>query len=73
VAPVVHRNLKIVAGEWAGFGRDWLRERIPAYLARGGLYGRWSRSRPGRWWHTSQAEADWQTVIPKVAALHAGG
>ncbi|HYR07138.1 MAG TPA: hypothetical protein VEQ60_05205 [Longimicrobium sp.] len=72
VAPGVHRNLKIVAGEWAGFGRDWLRERIPAYLARSGRLSRWwAGSRAGRWWRTSQTEADWETLIRRVAHLRA--
>jgi len=30
VAPVLHWNLKQVAGEWAGFDEDWLREQITA-------------------------------------------
>ena len=51
VAPVVHANLKIVAGEWAGFGQEWLGERIPACLARSGPWARWwAGSRLGRWW-----------------------
>jgi hypothetical protein len=74
VAPVVHRNLKIVAGEWAGFGREWLRERIPAYLARGNrLFHGWSASRLGRRWHTFQTRADFESVIRHVAAIRAAG
>ncbi|WP_420126389.1 DUF7079 family protein [Longimicrobium sp.] len=74
VAPVVHRNLKIVAGEWAGFGREWLRERIPAYLARGSwLFHGWSASPLGRRWHTFQTRADFQSVILQVAAIRAPG
>lgn len=73
VAPVVHRNLKIVAGEWAGFGREWLRQRIPAYLAHGSwLFHRWSASRPGRRWHTWQTRADWEAVVRLVGVIRAG-
>lgn len=74
VAPVVHRNLKIVAGEWAGFGRDWLGERIPAYLARGSrLFHGWSASGPGRRWHTAETRAGWDSVIRQVTAIRTGG
>jgi hypothetical protein len=41
VAPVVHGNLTIVAGEWGGFGQEWLGEHIPPYLARAGRLARW--------------------------------
>jgi hypothetical protein len=72
VAPVVHWNLKIVAGEWAGFGQEWLAERIPAYLAkRGPLERWWAGSLVGRWWRTSMTEADWQKVIRQVVDLRA--
>jgi hypothetical protein len=67
VAPVVHANLKIVAGEWAGFGEEWLGERIPAYLARTGRWSRWwAGSRLGRWWRTSMTDEDWQAVLRLV-------
>jgi hypothetical protein len=33
MAPVVHGNLKVVAGEWAGFGHAWLREHVGGYVA----------------------------------------
>jgi hypothetical protein len=70
VAPVVHATLKIVAGEWAGFGEEWLGERIPPYLARSGRFSRWwAGSRPGRWWRTSATDPDWQAVLRLVAEL----
>lgn len=73
VAPVVHRNLKIVAGEWAGFGEAWLGERIPAYLARAGRFSRWwAGSRLGRWWHTADTRADWQAVLRLVREMRGG-
>jgi len=34
VHPALHPNLLSVAGEWAGFDRDWLAERIQRRLAR---------------------------------------
>jgi hypothetical protein len=72
VAPVVHANLKIVAGEWAGCGQEWLGEHIPAYLARRSRLARWwVGSRLGRWWRTSMTEADWQKVIRLVVDLRA--
>lgn len=74
VAPVVHGNLKIVAGAWAGFGEAWLGERIPAYLARAGRLSRWwAGSRPGRWWRTSMTDPDWRTVLRLVAEMRAVG
>lgn len=70
VAPVVHANLKVVAGEWAGFGEEWLGERIPAHLARSGRWSRrWAGSRLGRWWRTSATDPDWQAVLRLVAEL----
>lgn len=67
VAPVVHRNLKIVAGEWGGFGREWLGERIPAHLARAGRLSRWwAASSLGRWWRTSPTDPDWREVLRLV-------
>jgi hypothetical protein len=72
VAPVVHWNLKIIAGEWAGFHQEWLAERIPAYLAkRGPLERWWARSLVGRWWRTSRTNGDWQKVIRQVVVLRA--
>lgn len=74
VAPAVHMNLMSIAGEWAGFGRDWLRERIPAHLARTGRLARWwAHCRLGHWWRTSRVEADWRKVIRHVIALRATG
>jgi hypothetical protein len=73
VAPVVHGNLKIIAGEWAGFGKDWLAERIPAYLAkRGPLERWWAGSLVGLWWRTSRTNRDWQKVVRLVVDLRAG-
>jgi hypothetical protein len=73
VAPVVHGNLKIVAGEWAGFGEEWLGERIPAYLAKAGPLSRWwAGSRLGRWWRTGDTRDDWQKVIHQVVEIRAG-
>ena len=72
VAPVVHGNLKSVAGEWAGFGQEWLGERIPAYLARAGRWSRWwAGSRPGRWWRTSATDPDWRKVLRLVREIRA--
>lgn len=72
VAPVVHGNLKIVAGEWAGFGEEWLGERIPAYLARSGPLSRWwAGSRLGRWWRTSYTDPDWRIVLRLVREMRA--
>ncbi|HYW14022.1 MAG TPA: hypothetical protein VE871_18805 [Longimicrobium sp.] len=67
---MVHANLTIVRGEWAGFGEEWLGERIPAYLARSGRWSHgWADSRLGRWWRTSATDADWQAVLRLVAEL----
>jgi hypothetical protein len=73
VAQVVHRNLKIVAGEWAGFGREWLRERIPAYVARGNRLHWWSASSLGRRWHTFQTRTEFESVIRQVSEIRAAG
>lgn len=40
VTPVVHWNLKTVAGEWAGFERDWLLSEVARRAGRPGL-SRW--------------------------------
>ena len=34
VAPAVHGNLRLVAGEWAAFDEDWLKENILRNMAR---------------------------------------
>ena len=72
VAPAVHANLKVVAGEWAGFDRDWLRERITSGVARRGrLFRWWVDYGWGRWWMGAFAETEWRTVIrasPRSAA-----
>jgi hypothetical protein len=70
VAPVVHRNLKVVAGAWAGFGHAWLREHVGAHVARSGRLARWwADSRLGRWWMTAETEQDWQTVIRRIVEM----
>lgn len=37
VTPCVHRNLKVTAGEWAGFDREWLLARVARRAQRPGL------------------------------------
>lgn len=72
VAPVVHPNLKIVAGEWVGWGEEWLRENVVPHVARSGRFRRWwADSRLGRWWMTGDTRADWQAVLRLVRQMRA--
>jgi hypothetical protein len=74
VAPVVHPNLKIVAGEWAGWGEEWLRDNVVPHVARSGRFSRWwADTRLGRWWMTGDTAADWQRVIRSVVEKRARG
>lgn len=67
VAPVVHGNLKIVAGAWGGFDEEWLRASITRHVARSGrLFRWWADSRPGRWWMHADTDADWREVMRLV-------
>jgi hypothetical protein len=51
VAPVVSRNLLVVAGEWAGFDEEWLCSRIVSNLRdrpRLAVPGAWMKAESGR-------------------------
>jgi hypothetical protein len=70
VAPVVHANLKIVAGEWVGWGEEWLRENVVPHVARSGRFRRWWADwRLGRWWMTADTRDDWQAVLRSVRQM----
>ncbi|HEX6041835.1 DUF7079 family protein [Longimicrobium sp.] len=74
VAPVVHGNLKTTAGEWAGWGHEWLREHMVPHVARSGRFSRWwADTRPGRWWMTADTRDDWQRVMRSVVDKRARG
>ncbi len=66
VYPVLASNLATVAGEWAGFDRAWLRERIergPSRLAR------LRAATLGRVWVARSPE--WRTIKERIAARRA--
>jgi hypothetical protein len=65
VHPVLYANLTIVAGEWAGFDRDWLLERIAEVR----MQPRWRR----RFSHLFAREIrdDWRKVAGMVVDLRA--
>lgn len=61
VYPVCKWNLRIVAGEWAGFGEEWVRERIaPRYGKRPLL-----RLPLLHWW---MIRDHWEAVRSRIAA-----
>jgi hypothetical protein len=65
VHPALHANLMIVAGEWAGFDREWLLERIAQTRAQ----PRWRRRLTHlfvRW-----IRDDWRIVAAIIAQLRA--
>ena len=69
VAPAVFANLVSVAGEWAGFDKDWLNERCKKYASR--RHSIWHRARiflqlPFFGFFTDRY---WRQVIPRVMSL----
>ena len=74
VAPVVSRNLLVVAGEWAGFDEEWLCSRIVSNLR--------DRPRLTRFWAwfpltrratTYATEEHWRRLIELVGEYRAPG
>ncbi|MBS0372283.1 MAG: hypothetical protein JSS57_24130 [Proteobacteria bacterium] len=69
VAPAVSSNLGSIAGEWAGFDSEWLRERCETFAAK--RQSPWFRARmllqlPFIWFFTARY---WRQVIPRVLSL----
>lgn len=69
VAPAVSANLASVAGEWAGFDKDWLNQQCRKYA-----------SRRHSFWHRASVflqlpffgfftDRYWRQVIPRVMSL----
>jgi hypothetical protein len=63
VHPVLYPNLMIVAGEWAGFDREWLIARIAEVRAQ----ARWRR----RITHVfvRSIHDEWREVVARIAAI----
>jgi hypothetical protein len=69
VAPAVSANLASMAGEWAGFDKEWLVERCEANALR--RYSFFRRARlwlqaPILWFFTARY---WREIVPRVSAL----
>jgi hypothetical protein len=72
VAPAVSGNLACVAGEWAGFDKEWLEEKCRTYA--GLRQSRWHRARIWlqRPFFRRLTARYWQQIIPRVLALRGG-
>ena len=66
VFPVCIRNMRSVAGEWAGFDTDWLQGRILANA--GKFWKEWRVFQPDRW----MIREEWEKVVAYVRELRDG-
>lgn len=72
VAPAVSANLASMAGEWAGFDGEWLRQRCKKFAER--RHSLWFRARMLLQLPFIRffAERYWRQVVPRVLALRCG-
>lgn len=70
VAPVVHENLRQVAGEWAGFSREWLQKAVLRHLAEPNHRARAERQQA---YMTELVADDWRQVRRPVEDLRQAG
>lgn len=66
VAPVLHVNLRMVAGEWAGFDPDWLEGEILRHMGRKGYAQRAGRQRE---YLMDMVADDWNGVVRHFRAM----